>query len=210
MKKILLLFGILILMQKSYAQKNNAISSNNDVVQQTRAYVDLYLSYLQNENLLTDSAYQAQVYYMATLCPLQYGSMVYSAQALYSRANPDALFQDEDACETTEARKMNRKPQPKVFDNIKSLLVNGGINNSSFTIYPNPTKGAFTVSFEKVPTDSKIEIINSLGQTIQSAKASYIEKYNFDFSSFGDGVYQIKVTNIGNGTYSVKSFVITK
>ncbi|MEY2828643.1 MAG: Secretion system C-terminal sorting domain [Bacteroidota bacterium] len=133
-----------------------------------------------------------------------------NAQALYSRVYPDALFQDEDACETMEARKMNRKPQSKVFDNIKSLLVNGSINNYSFIIYPNPTKGAFTVSFEKVPTDSKIEIINNLGQTIQSAKASYIQKYNFDFSSFGDGVYQIKVTNIGNGTYSVKSFVITK
>ncbi|MEY4876162.1 MAG: hypothetical protein RL708_1311 [Bacteroidota bacterium] len=182
---------------------NNAISSNNDVVQQTRAYVDLYLSYLQNESLLTDSAYQAQVYYMATLCPLQYGSMVYLAQALYSRAYPDALFQDDDACETIEARRANRKPQTKVFDNIVQAKYDEIANDKLLLVYPNPTSDLVTINL-KTATDetiNKIEIYNLIGDLVYQKINLTNNSILLDVSKLNSGNYLIKATTIGQHYY---------
>ena len=70
-----------------------------------------------------------------------------------------------------------------------SILENDQL--SGLTIYPNPSNGIFTLSFEKDGTKS-IEVMNSIGSLILTATTTE-NTTNIDLSSYSNGVYFIKV-----------------
>ena len=140
---------------------------------------------------------------MANRCPLQYGSMVYLAQALYSKVYPDALFQDDDACETIEARRANRKPQQKVFDNIVQAKYNAITNDKLLLVYPNPTSGMVTINLN-ITTDetiNKIEIYNLIGDLVYQKINLTSNTIPLDVSKLNSGNYLIKATTQGQHYY---------
>jgi hypothetical protein len=88
-------------------------------------------------------------------------------------------------------------------NNFPTALKNlsGEIN---FEVYPNPSKGAFTVS-SKVQIQ-KIEVINTIGQLLLSLTSS--DRTNqFQFSHFEQGVYFIKISYNG-GLSCTKKIII--
>jgi len=73
------------------------------------------------------------------------------------------------------------------------------VNISAFSIYPNPNEGVFTVSFSgESNTDYTIEIISANGSVVETERTrspagNY--KKDFDLSSYGSGVYLLRVTH---------------
>jgi len=68
----------------------------------------------------------------------------------------------------------------------------------ALNIFPNPTKGVVTLSFEAVEIqDIKIQIVNSIGQQVYN---NHLNKHiglvneKIDLSSFSEGLYFVKIT----------------
>lgn len=67
-------------------------------------------------------------------------------------------------------------------------------NNSSITIFPNPTKGVFTINFsQKI---DEVEVFNTLGQAVYNKKTTF-NSTTIDLTPFPKGIYlvQIKTNN---------------
>jgi len=69
-----------------------------------------------------------------------------------------------------------------------------------FKVYPNPTKGIFTLELNSVNESGsvKIEIFNLLGERILNTEQQTNSHYQFDLSGNKAGVYFIRVNNTGN------------
>jgi len=82
---------------------------------------------------------------------------------------------------------------------------------SMVNVYPNPTKGKFTMKLdEQLGNDVKVNIIDALGNQVlvADAKAFFNGEANFDLSQMSAGVYMIQVsTEFGNTT---KRIVVNK
>jgi hypothetical protein len=63
------------------------------------------------------------------------------------------------------------------------------LHTAGITVYPNPTTGKFTIIFPS--TTRQIQILNSLGQVLQT-KYTNNEK-SMDFELMGDGIYLIQM-----------------
>jgi hypothetical protein len=86
--------------------------------------------------------------------------------------------------------------------NITTLGITQSANDSFFTVYPNPSEGNFTISFNiTVKATYKLELKNTLGQLVYSEtltdfSGSYLKP--IDVSNFGKGIYVITLSNPNN------------
>ncbi|MGB4204170.1 MAG: T9SS type A sorting domain-containing protein, partial [Bacteroidales bacterium] len=62
-----------------------------------------------------------------------------------------------------------------------------------FNVYPNPTRGSFTLDVYDFDSDLTIEIYNMVGTRILSKEVSGFSKYTFDLSTQPNGIYIIRV-----------------
>jgi len=68
------------------------------------------------------------------------------------------------------------------------------INELHLNIFPNPSNGVFTITFQNMPNkNSEIEIFNSLGQRINKDVLNTQTK-TIDISSFPKGIYFLKIS----------------
>jgi hypothetical protein len=102
------------------------------------------------------------------------------------------------ASQSGDAKRYNAAP-----DSVQSLtiLLANGINNlseSSIQIYPNPSKGIFTIDFtDDVPPNTAISITDLLGKEVYSdIKCSSKNKINLDHNP--KGVYIVKIIYDGH------------
>jgi hypothetical protein len=71
------------------------------------------------------------------------------------------------------------------------------------SIYPNPTKGRFTISFNNtMSSGASIKIFNTLGEMIYFS-AIINQKHDIDLSNAAAGIYFVQVTS-GTGTLTQK------
>jgi len=91
---------------------------------------------------------------------------------------------------------------PMVRMNFGTVTIPSSIEETSFngnlSIYPNPTKGIFTIEFNDVQKDIySIKVSNVLGQKVFESTNSVNEVYkeNIDLTSFDKGVYLIEIRN---------------
>ncbi len=92
-----------------------------------------------------------------------------------------------------------------VSASVTLRISNVGLNESSsqWGIYPNPSKGSFTI---ETIGDFSYTLVNSLGQQLMSGKAN--GKVTIDGTKFGHGVYFIQLN--GEQGSSVEKLVIEK
>jgi hypothetical protein len=67
---------------------------------------------------------------------------------------------------------------------------------NSLEVYPNPSRGVFTVSMEvPVATQMSIGIVNMLGEVIEHRDLGYSRggTYNFDLSNYSSGIYFVRI-----------------
>ena len=77
--------------------------------------------------------------------------------------------------------------------------------------YPNPTKGAFSVSISSdVARDYSLELINTLGEKVFESKTGMIASkvIDVDASTLPSGIYQLMI--ISNDAVQIKQFVIAR
>lgn len=74
--------------------------------------------------------------------------------------------------------------------------------NSNVNIFPNPTSGNVTISFEK-QVESAVLIFDQIGKLVMS---NYInaQQTTIDFSKYDAGIYTVQIKNMGNvGTFKI-------
>ncbi|MEI6866848.1 alpha-amylase family glycosyl hydrolase [Flavicella sp.] len=89
-------------------------------------------------------------------------------------------------------------------NNCEGILNKTIITNSTFTAYPNPSKGNITLIFENIITENvSIQVIDMTGKTVYSDN-SIIKNgiINLDLTSLSNGIYFIKT--IGKSTNTIK------
>lgn len=79
-----------------------------------------------------------------------------------------------------------------------SEFQNDNSNESSISIYPNPTRDKFNVSF--ISSDdvlNSIEVYNTLGEKIQEVQNIFSSTYSIDISGQTPGLYFLKIGTLG-------------
>lgn len=81
------------------------------------------------------------------------------------------------------------------------------INDQSFSVFPNPTSGHVTLSFDIVDKGNiQIKVFSVIGQLLKTDELKNQNDkstYDIDLSRFSTGLYIINVT-VGNKTMSKK------
>jgi hypothetical protein len=95
--------------------------------------------------------------------------------------------------------------------NIDNFLINGTLSSQNFelqnvVVYPNPSKGIFTVSLGNLQPET-IEVYDLMGKLILKNKAIIVSNFqtSIDLTSVAQGVYFIKIS--ANGQNSVKRII---
>ncbi|HEX8576212.1 MAG TPA: alpha-amylase family glycosyl hydrolase [Flavobacterium sp.] len=77
----------------------------------------------------------------------------------------------------------------RVFGNQQALLSNRGFDFKSVALYPNPSKGNFSIS-----TNTKqVTIYSITGQTVKEFKGNFDATYSFTTDNLNQGMYIVKV-----------------
>ncbi|MFM9946186.1 MAG: PKD domain-containing protein [Bacteroidia bacterium] len=97
-------------------------------------------------------------------------------------------------------------------ESCKDVNISGAIDKltklSGVKIYPNPSKGNFTVSVENPKADISIGIYNLLGEIVKTIETDPLKSlYSVDLN-VSNGVYMVKVTN--GGLVSTQKVTINK
>jgi hypothetical protein len=87
---------------------------------------------------------------------------------------------------------------------VANFLYTEGIGESSITakVYPNPTKGEFTLEGESM---SHVRIVNAYGQTVYNADLEG-DQVRIDLSQMGKGIYMMHIE--ANGGHAVRKVVV--
>lgn len=99
---------------------------------------------------------------------------------------------------------------PLIFYSIysnTSVGVHENTANDLISVYPNPSTGIINVN-TGMASKSVVEVYNVVGALVLSKEFTGATTNTLDLSSFGKGVYTVKVTT--NNTVSVKKVSITK
>jgi PKD repeat protein len=78
-------------------------------------------------------------------------------------------------------------------------------NGLSFNIYPNPVKDELVIRFAGQPADSRIVIINQLGQVLYDYQTNGNQHFVINTSSMSKGVYVLRI--YGEGGSSERKFI---
>jgi hypothetical protein len=72
--------------------------------------------------------------------------------------------------------------------------VNEDLLASKITLYPNPTQGQFSISCSDKQEKLLVEIINTLGETVQSGIMTGAQLSSFNIAGTA-GMYFVKISN---------------
>ncbi|MGZ3864709.1 MAG: T9SS type A sorting domain-containing protein [Bacteroidia bacterium] len=85
------------------------------------------------------------------------------------------------------------KSKSNITNNRGTSVKTTGLNQSSFSVYPNPTNGKFTVTFTRPQYKATIKVTSVLGEEVYSETFSSIEKQVIDLSNYPSGTYLVQI-----------------
>ena len=80
-----------------------------------------------------------------------------------------------------------------IFARYGTPLSNVG-EEVSWSLYPNPTKGAFTVFLSREVESIDLEILDASGRSVASRKVTVSQGIDHDIGGFAPGTYMVYVT----------------
>ena len=104
-------------------------------------------------------------------------------------------------------RGMNYLRLVRTITTPTSIYENLELNN--FNVYPNPVSDMCCVSLNKIYSNIKIEIYNSIGSKVKEVNTSNKNKIEINLAGFPSGIY-ILFTTTDNSTIKNKKFIISK
>jgi hypothetical protein len=105
----------------------------------------------------------------------------------------------------------------KTTGSVSSSIITSAIaaNNSTLSLYPNPTKGQFVVELnvgEKINTNAKIQLVDFTGRTVQTENAELndgsLKKTVNISSALAKGIYMVRI--MANGRVYTAKLVYEK
>ncbi|MEI2696636.1 MAG: T9SS type A sorting domain-containing protein [Saprospiraceae bacterium] len=157
---------------------NNSILEDGGIATIERDINYLLYNQIIDPSFTLSEADSTLIYYVGGLCPIDYGSIVFSARRFL---NSDQLINfEEDSCSYNDPIILNFESK---FD------------NTNFIIFPNPTNGVLKILSADIITQITLYDING---SIQKVK---LEDGNLDLSNLKDAVYFIRI--ISSSGYSV-------
>lgn len=140
------------------------------------------------------------------------GFFTESTSSSFTGATASSIdFADVDGDNDLDLFIMGVAPDMMVYSKlyINDLMVNNDnpIFDSQVNIYPNPFNQLINIDLKDINTPVNIEIINSVGQIIQSTKYENNTPLEIPATHFSNGIYFI---NISNEAGETKTFKIIK
>jgi len=69
------------------------------------------------------------------------------------------------------------------------------IQNTHFDLFPNPTKGIVNINISEMMKDSKIQMVDVLGQVVFRTRISIAGNHQLDLNHLSSGQYIIIMSN---------------
>lgn len=80
---------------------------------------------------------------------------------------------------------------------VTKLIIDKSYLFNSFVVYPNPSNKVVKIRMQQPLNNGKIQILNSLGKTIEQLNSQYGEEFTLNISLFSEGVYFIVIEQDG-------------
>lgn len=77
--------------------------------------------------------------------------------------------------------------------NTEPLSLEENTSSKGITVFPNPSKGLFTIGTKSLKGSATIEVLNLQGKLIEIRQANINNAIEFDLSTFTSGVYLIRI-----------------
>ncbi len=157
-------------------------------------YYNHFIKYLNGGTFTSNDL--IDLYGLANLCPQKNGEIIYAARSLYNYVTQlDETF--STACGNNLARGYIK------IDAKSKIAV------SSISIYPNPSKGNFSIKF---PSTSRglntVKILDTYGKTImQQSVISGTQNININ-KTLASGIYTVQITNNISGKTDTQKLII--
>jgi PKD repeat protein len=88
---------------------------------------------------------------------------------------------------------------------IEDCVGIGEGEGASFSIYPNPVKDELVIRFEGKTTDTRIMIVNELGQVVYDHMTGGNQQVNINTSEYAMGIYAVRI--YGENSVTEKKFI---
>jgi hypothetical protein len=171
----------------------SALPASNLLEQNRKAVQELYLQTLGMGIQHLTAAQFAKAEAIAIQCPLEGGSAVYAARALY-RLNADRAFSDDSLCLLTQERK-------NVFD--------GQMTGEELILVPNPASDMVTIKGLLFSEDQPVEVclidMNGKQCAIQTFESGDV---SLSTSNLLEGVYICQIKVRGKSPVALKLIVV--
>jgi hypothetical protein len=82
-------------------------------------------------------------------------------------------------------------------------LSSNDFTKNSVSLYPNPTSNSLSLSFDNYLENGNLKIISTLGQTVLEKQNLSGSNFNFDVSTFANGIYVVQIGD-GNRVNTIK------
>lgn len=155
-------------------------SDADEVVENYTNFYSAYLQFLQGS--MTDSD-TAKILSIAQKCPVKDGAVVYKARALQQRLSFDYMVYNDDSCEYNNGQ----------YRMVQNPTLTGGENQVSYTLYPNPNNGVFSIR-QTIIEDKEVAV------RLYNAVGGLIAKESVQFKN---GIANFKVQNVSAGLYMI-------
>ena len=184
---------------ESAIQVNNSIDAHTMFEQNQKTVYKVYLETLVNGDFEVNSMQAAEVYPIASLCPLDGGKAVTLARVLYRMFDEEAIFDDDELCAGVENR--------STFTQRANL-------QSNIEVFPNPTEDILNVKFNMIQerdNSATIELYDLTGKVLFSRNYTKLEQstIQISLSDIPQGVVICKVT-LGNGMIENKKIFVLR
>jgi hypothetical protein len=170
---------------------NNSINPNSEIAITQKEFNVLLIQYLKDETVLSNEQFVSSILQYANLCALQFGSLVFQAQALYNVYDANMIWEDENNCGTTGQRMTAVKSNNLLFSPINNPSLN------SAQLFPNPAIDNTTIYIsckEKLGL-FELKIYNTIGQIV-------LEQSNT--GNCNSGIVQVDVSKLKTGNYLIE------
>jgi len=175
---------------------NSSINTTEKFEVNDQALNDLELKYMMKKQKCFTKPQIDFIFSIASQCPVNGGTAVYRARAMYQTMYPTHLFDDENACN-------------RITENNSTALDNTSLN---VEVMPNPTKGLMHIMLSNEnETELQMLIADMEGRIVFNSNiAAHSIQKTIDLSALAPQVYMMNIYDNQNNVMCRKKISVVK